>query len=283
MTYAAAESSVQDGAPLELYTFVVGATTYRLTSSSEDETFDGDDYEAAPIARAPVSLVQLGKRRELEVTISRTHALATALLGNGIPPRVATLVLLRTHRGETESRQIWAGPVAQAALSGAYLSLRIPNGMDATFDVETPIARAQRGCQHMLYGPGCDVDRAYMTYDNHPYVSIGTVVSVTGAALVVTALVDQLANPRLDQWAQGGEFVRVADGESRSVLSQIGTAVILDVPFATLDPADEFQIYAGCDHTIATCRDKFDNVLSFGGHPNLINENPTSPTSLGGS
>lgn len=276
MTYASAESSVQDGAPLELYTFAIGATTYRLTSSPEDETFSAQTYTAAPIARAPITLVQLGKRRELEVTIDRTHALATALLGNGIPARATTMTLLRTHRGEIESRQIWAGPISQAVLAGAYLRLRIPNGMDASFDVEAPIARAQRGCQHMLYGPGCNEprnDAVFVTTGNHVAT---TAVSASGVSLVVAAL------PQPDQWARYGEVRRILDGERRSILAQVGTTITLDVPFATIAAGNDLAIYAGCDHSVATCRDKFNNVLNFGGHPHMINENPTSPTSLGG-
>lgn len=276
MTYASAESSVQDGAPLELYTFTIGATTYRLTSSPEDETFSAQVYTAAPIARAPITLVQLGKRRELEVTIDRTQALAVALLGNGIPARAATLVLLRTHRGETESRQIWAGPISQAVLAGPHLKLRIPNGMDAAFDVETPVARAQRGCQHMLYGPGCGAprnDAVFVTTGNHVATSA---VSASGATLVVASL------PHPDQWARFGEVRRVVDGERRSILAQVGTSLTLDVPFATIAALDDVAIYAGCDHSVATCRDKFANVPNFGGHPHMINENPASPTGSGG-
>lgn len=276
MTYASAESSTQDGAPLELYTFVVGATTYRLTSSPEDETFSSLAYTAAPIARAPITLVQLGKRRELEVTIDRTQALATALLGNGIPARAVTMTLVRTHRGETESRQIWAGPISQAVLSGAYLRLRIPNGMDAAFDVELPVARAQRGCQHMLYGPGCGVSRNDAVFVTTGNQVATTVSSVSGISLVVTAL------PQPDQWARYGEVRRILDGERRSILAQVGTTLTLDVPFATIAAGNDLAIYAGCDHSVAVCRTKFNNVANFGGHPHMINENPASPTGSGG-
>jgi hypothetical protein len=276
MTYASAESSVQDGAPLELYTFVLGATTYRLTSSLEDETFSSLAYAAAPIARAPIALVQLGKRRELEVTIDRTHALAVALLGNGVPSRAATMAILRTHRGETESRQIWAGPIAQASLGGAYLKLRIPNGMDATFDVELPVARAQRGCQHMLYGPGCGVSRNDAVFVTTGNQVATTVASVSGVSLVVAAL------PQPDQWARLGQAYHLASGESRSVLAQVGTTLTLDVPFATIGVGNDLAVYAGCDHSVATCRTKFSNVANFGGHPHMINENPASPTGSGG-
>lgn len=30
---------------------------------------------------------------------------------------------------------------------------------------------------------------------------------------------------------------------------------------------DELRLYPGCDKTLATCRDKFDNVINFRGEP----------------
>ena len=42
------------------------------------------------------------------------------------------------------------------------------------------------------------------------------------------------------------------------------------VPFGVeINPADEFEITAGCDRRFQSCRDKFNNVLNFRGFPDL--------------
>ena len=103
-----------------------------------------------------------------------------------------------------------------------------------------------------------------------------TVSSVSGVSLVVAAL------PQPDQWARYGQAYHLASGESRSVLAQVGTTLTLDVPFATIGVGNDLAVYAGCDHSVTTCRTKFNNVANFGGHPHMINENPSSPTGSGG-
>jgi hypothetical protein len=35
-------------------------------------------------------------------------------------------------------------------------------------------------------------------------------------------------------------------------------------------------MYAGCDHLLATCRDRFSNVANFGGFPWIPQKNPFS-------
>lgn len=282
MTYASRESSVQDGQPVELYTFVVAGTTHRLTSAEEDVTFGAQTYTAtAGLGRGNATLVQVGKTRELTVTLARDHAIAAALLNNGIPPRTATVTIARYHRGDAESRQVWSGPISEAQVDGPYLRLSVPNSVDAAFDVRLPIAKVSRSCQHMLYGPGCGVDRNYPTYANHKHMSIADVVSATGTSLVVTALNDSLGAYRGDQWAQFGEVRRVTDGERRSILDQTGTTLTLDVPFGTLVAGDDLEIYAGCDHLVSTCRAKFNNVQKFGGHPYAPDNNPMAPQWIG--
>lgn len=36
--------------------------------------------------------------------------------------------------------------------------------------------------------------------------------------------------------------------------------------------SDTFTIYAGCDKTLATCKDKFNNVINFGGYPHIVSD-----------
>lgn len=48
---------------------------------------------------------------------------------------------------------------------------------------------------------------------------------------------------------------------------QAGTLQLFQAPPAPITPGDVFTITAGCDKTLGTCRDKFDNVENFRGDP----------------
>jgi len=52
-----------------------------------------------------------------------------------------------------------------------------------------------------------------------------------------------------------------------------GTAIELwqPMPF-TFTVGDTYELVAGCDKTLETCRDKFDNLINFGGFPHLPGE-----------
>jgi len=77
-----------------------------------------------------------------------------------------------------------------------------------------------------------------------------------------------------DQWFRAGEIVRNVDGERRAIVDQAGAVLTLAHPFRTLLNGNGVTLYAGCDHTLATCSDKFNNAVNFGGHPTVPSSNP---------
>jgi uncharacterized phage protein (TIGR02218 family) len=51
--------------------------------------------------------------------------------------------------------------------------------------------------------------------------------------------------------------------------------------FDDIQIGDTFILTAGCDHSLATCRDKYNNVANFGGFPYLTDENATASAKKG--
>lgn len=59
-------------------------------------------------------------------------------------------------------------------------------------------------------------------------------------------------------------------GLSFVVKKQTGGLVELFLPTSfQVQVGDQFEIFAGCDKTIATCKNKFNNVVNFGGFPDI--------------
>jgi hypothetical protein len=102
MTYASQETSVQDGAPAELYEFTLGADVYRYTSHDADVVRGGHTYTAAPIARPDIALTSEMERGTLNLTCSRTLPLLENFLYSP-PEEVVLFTLYRQHAGDAES------------------------------------------------------------------------------------------------------------------------------------------------------------------------------------
>lgn len=283
-TYHEFETSVSSAAPVEIYTIDTGTTTYRFTSAPEDVSVSAQTYTAIAISRGPTDGVPLGQVRELEITLPVDHALSQLLIGNGIPPR-DVLVTVERYHGTSAVRRIWRGYVEQCETGDQYAHLRVPKSTDREFGVRLPIAVAQPACNHVLYDEGCTISRDYMVYETQGWMVAATVVSQTAATLVVSNMNNAAAAAHPDQWARFGEVRRQSDNERRSILSHIGTTLVLDVPFLDLDAGDDLEIYAGCDHSIngpdGCGPQKFDNVLNFGGHETLPDSNPSAPAGFG--
>lgn len=292
MTFDGRETSVADGQPVELYKLVLSGRTYYLTTAEEDVIVGGFTYAATPgLSRTPITLQQVGKVRTLDVTLERTNQAARVLVSNGIPPRTATLLIRRVHRGDAEAVQIWSGNIAKVRLDGVTLHLTVPNAMDVQLGAELPFAEISGTCQHVLYGAACGVNRDYPTYATQGFLVAAAAVSQAGDVLTVNNMNSQSGPPHPDQWAQYGEVRRLVDGERRTILSHVGTALTLDVPFAYITAGDDLEVWAGCDHKITVyrggtypktivpghCDTKFSNGPNFGGHPEAPLSNPVNP------
>lgn len=270
MTFSADETSTQDSRPVELYEVELPTATFRLTSYDEDFTHGGHTYTAVTISRGETTFGSSGGVREVMVSIVADHELALALLGpNGTPPRSAQLTITRLQQRSGETRRVWRGPIIGFTTDEQHMRLRVPDGTERALARSLPFATVSRTCGHALYDTACAIARA-------SYKLTPTVISISGTALVVSSVGGQP-----DQWARYGEVVRVADGERRTVLVQVGTAITLNYPFVSLANGDALELYAGCDHTVETCLAKFANVSNFGGHPELPAGNPLAPVGLG--
>jgi hypothetical protein len=117
-------------------------------------------------------------------------------------------------------------------------------------------------CRTDLYGARCKVD-------NDSFSASATVASVSGQfKFVVTALPDVRAT---GTWYDLGQAV-ITSGDSDGTPFQIKTwtsgtlTVEAMVPIdQLLSVGDTLTLYAGCDKSSTTCRDKFSNIINYRG------------------
>jgi hypothetical protein len=277
VSYDDDERSTRQNRPIDLYTLVTPTAIYRVTSHIVDVDFGGNTFTALTMSRGPQQVAQDLTGRELIVYLPITHPLVRRFAATGIPERQVLVTLHRLQEVSGIAVQAWQGFGTGMQVDGHVAKLRVPSVTDDAMRIKLPVAGAQRLCNHRLFDARCAPNPGVDGPAAASFQVGCNVVSQIGTTLIVSTL-----NGRPDGWASLGDVVHVATGERRYILRQAGTTLTLHSPFVGASPGDALDIFAGCDHSVATCRDKFANVTNFGGHPEMTTSiNPWLPKGLG--
>jgi Phage conserved hypothetical protein BR0599 len=271
------ERSTSQNRPIELYTIVTPTAVYRLTSHNVDVTFGGNLFTALTLDRGPHQIAADLTGRELIVYLPVTHPLVQRFAATGIPERQVLVTLQRLQEVSGIAVRVWQGFGTGMQISGALAKLRVPSVTDDAMRIKLPVVAGQRLCNHRLFDARCAPNPGSDGPAAASFEVSGTLVSQTGTTLVVSTM-----SEKPDGWASLGDVVHLATGERRFILVQAGTTLTLASPFVDANPGDALAVFAGCDHAITTCRDKFANVTNFGGHPEMTTSiNPWLPKGIG--
>lgn len=123
-------------------------------------------------------------------------------------------------------------------------------------DIDMPRNLYQPTCNHVLFDSGCGLVK-------NAFGASGTVGSGASATVVPWSGASQA-------YAQGTITMTagVNTGASATIRSASATALTLAYPLPAIPAAgDAFTAYQGCDHSLATCKAKFNNAANFRGFP----------------
>lgn len=260
MTYEDIENSGYDGSPVELFRFAHGSEIWRYSSGSEEVEHDSETYSPVAIGReGEINVSSEPNKSDLSIILPLDLEVSQLFL-TGTPESIVSLTIFRLHKPAGEFEIYWKGRVvsfvwkddqARAVCEPIFTSIK-QIGLRA---------RYTRACRHALYSTSCGVDKAL-------YAVACTVTDVSG--LNITFTVDDLTEYQDDYFMAGMLY---ASGAWRFVLVHAGGVVSL-MESIDLSVDDEIILYPGCDHVLATCISKFDNVLNNGGCPWIPTQNP---------
>ncbi|MBA3457108.1 MAG: phage BR0599 family protein [Deltaproteobacteria bacterium] len=254
--------------PREGIEIILPAVTYRLATGTRDLVINGQTFKAMAGNRSGIQIAHLEGRGEVTLSLPAAHPFVAKYMAGGVPPR---LVLINIHRKQAggEVQTMWRGHVASMTFADHVANFSVPSRPIAMLARRLPTFTVGRSCGHILYDSNCRVLRASFQVTT-------TVVSANGRIVNVASM-----GVHPDSWAQFGEVLHVLTGERMTIVEQIGTTITVQQPIGEIKTGDAVEVYAGCDHTIGTCRDKFANVPNFGGLPNLPVSNPFFRNGLG--
>lgn len=269
MSYDDFENSGSDGYVVEIYEFVGLFNSYYYTSFAEDVVVDGRTYfSVAGLSRKNLKITSVGgsSSGDLEISLPFDLDITKEYAFTDVPPTL-NLVLRRGHIGDPLEAYpvIWSGQVGSWSIRGRQASIKVPSIFSLALDAMVPAQRWQGPCSHLLYDQRCGILRADRRH-------ITTVVSLSQNIINVASL------PWTDTEGVGGEIVNTDTGERRTIRSHEGQVVIVKVGFTELRPGSNVSLFQGCDHSAATCRDKFNNLDRYGGFNLVPSLNPFGST-----
>lgn len=262
MTFQEHEESVEGGRPIELYHFSIGLEDYYYTSAEDTVVFGGNSYVSRQIKRnSPDQSTEEG-RSKLELTMLSDDPLCSRYIGVA-PPTPMYVTVTKFHRSDlTDGRVLWSGRIIMATyLNSAALCKLTAVASESVLSRQIPHFKYQGLCNHFLYDDNCTISPLLYRY-------VGVATDIAGELVTVAGLqADKGAG-----WAVGGKIVIGVD--VRPVLAQSGDVLTLSMPFASDPTGQTAEVYAGCDHTLATCNSKFANAINYGGFAFVPTKNP---------
>ncbi|HET6416902.1 MAG TPA: DUF2163 domain-containing protein [Polyangiales bacterium] len=255
--YDTLETSVEGSRPIEVYRITLGSSEYLYTTSEDDLTIDGDDYEAIPISRNNIVVGSDQQRRAIQITVPATNDFARQYLSS-LPGEVASVSIFRYQRDESPAFDttvlLFTGTVQSVQFSedGTRAQINV-RSLEGALSRNVPRFTFLGQCNHFLFDRSCGVDPSAF---NH----VGVVTVVSGYDITISGLA-----------ASGFDFVGgyarpVSENDFRLVLSQSTDTLTLILPFQNDQAGNNVQVFAGCDHVLTgDCALTFDNVANFGG------------------
>jgi len=182
------------------------------------------------------------------------------------------LVVSRIHDMMSPASQIlmFRGFVTAAAFDDEICTLSL-KPFNELFQREMPRQTYQGLCNHVHYDGRCKIVES-----SAPNRFTGIVISQTNNGEVINiAGLGAVADNKSPGQAFKGGFVRLLDSSDfRMVLDQQGDDLTLLLPFRNSVLGTDVVVQRGCDRSLTTCREKFDNVINYGGFPHVPTVNP---------
>ncbi len=249
--FSVPEASRQDSQPVALFEFRLFGVSYGYTPSQTDRTVGGVDYISTRVKRDPIILGKQVRKRALRIRVPQSNIFANLYVGT--PPGGTAEISIRRYQAADTTQELIE------LFTGRVMSVQFDeeNATIACQGIEGVVSRNvlrianMATCNHVLYGPGCNVDPTPHTLTNLEITAInGTTITVAGS------------DP--GSFSARGGFVRPtgANVDQRVVLSQSGEDLRLMLPFRDLTVGSRVDVLRGCNHIVTEdCAVVFNNVI----------------------
>lgn len=264
MSWNKHEYSTANGLPVSLYAFMRNdAKGFYYTNADQAIELDGKTW--LPLAISDNG-IRTGEGGSLEVTVPSVSGVAQ--LFRGVPPSSPLKVLIHRWHVEDDTgefRTVWFGTIKEAKRQSTDQAKFITTGVASTFSRSGLRLTYGRACPYALYDHHCRVNPLTVM------VSSVEIVSLDGSSITVV-----LPSTFAEGYFSGGYIEWDDDGfpDRRGFRVHSGNQLSLFGGTDRLTVGMKVNLFPGCDRTIQTCNDKFNNTLNYGGQPHMPGKSP---------
>jgi len=262
--YEAKEEAIQRK-PAELYHIwkLNADVHYRYTSGDVAVTYLGNAYTPATIQRGPVQYDTKLEASSLTVNAARVTTPFIEYLAVN-PLDLYWIEVLKLFRDQVplEASVIFVGQIKTVGFKGIATQIDC-TGFEAYLQRKIPSFRYSPSCNWTLYDSKCTIDKTLYKAD--------AVITLSANGLTLTSATFGL---QADDYYTYG-YAEFGDAK-RMITSHVSDVIELNYKIPDLVNGDTVTVYAGCDLSIEMCRDKFSNVVNFGGHPYIPIDSPAT-------
>jgi hypothetical protein len=262
MIYEDFEYSVDDGAPIELYSFECGVPelNFYYTTGYETVSHAGRTFIPAHVSRGPIDEVSaISAPQSVSIDVALNTDLAR-WYGIAHAPPTLEVRIWRGHDGSGEFRKMFWGVSERFTVRNEMLSVSVKPFVQSLLHRKMATNRYAHQCQHTLFDNRCKVPRAAHTWET-------TVTAISDDGLYVT-----VANQFV-----GNDELRIGDikvnGEERVILGNQDNVIKVRYPFTIIDVGMAAELSRGCNKLKQTCKNVYNNFHNFGGFPLIPDQN----------
>lgn len=265
MSFSEIEISNDDGRPISLYAWSLGAATWRYTSSDADVVLAGYRWKAVPISDDGVKLT--GEANTETLTITAPNTIAPVQMYIGTPPsQPMILSIFHYHEGDTDAILNYQGEVQQVGQPTPGTAIIYINTLSASMQRDGLRLGFQRTCPFALYDPRtCKADPEAHAVELRVFEVVDNTVTLQG----MEDIDDGFFNGGFLQWSHPTRGL-----EYRGIELQVGAQCTMFGLADGLYYGLTVKAYPGCDRLTKTCADKFNNLPNYGGVPDMPGTSP---------
>lgn len=256
MTFAAFETSVESGQPIELYAIVQGSQSFYYTTSEDIQVSGGITYTPLALKREKIDFTQEQRSNILAIRLPASDPFVRQFVTT-IPGQRAAVTIRRIQRGDTPTPQavlMFSGFVQSVTFEDNIRTAMVSVAPEA-IALSRPIPRFSymSSCNHVLGDARCKVDE-------NAFKFVGVVTAVSGNVITVAG-----ANAFTSGYFAAGRVETAGALDRRLILAHTGSLITMMLPFGVSPIGATVTLFAGCGHDPDTCFTTFNNTINYGG------------------
>mgnify|MGYP005848442021 CR=1 FL=1 len=241
-----------------LYEFSMSGVFYRYTNSLTPVTKDGFEYTPETIKNSNNEATDDANKATLMITVPRGN---TYVSNTWFQQKKGSLTVFY-RVGSGPWLVFWKGSVSGVVMKGELVEI-VGDSLLSELDRNGLHAKYQVQCNRVLYDEGCRVKP-------DDYSTIGPVTLIEGLDITISGL-----SAKPNGYYTGG-YVTFSGTEFRMIIGHTGDIITIFSPVVGLKLNTNGTVRPGCNHTLADCRDKFNNTINYLGCPWHPERNPFS-------